>query len=56
MAEGHIIVPPVDVCALGEECVDEVEVALARKQVEGGPAILRWGSGEAAAKGGRHHR
>jgi hypothetical protein len=36
-----------DVCALVEELVDEAEVAELRRQVEGGIAILRWGSGEA---------
>jgi hypothetical protein len=41
----HILVRRVDLGALGEELVDEAELAELRRHVEGGPAILLWGSG-----------
>jgi hypothetical protein len=46
----HVIVLRVDVGTLGEELVDEAELARLRRKHEGGEggeAILRWGRGEA---------
>jgi hypothetical protein len=42
----YISVSGVDVGALGEELVDEVELAFTRRRVERGHAAPRWGGGE----------
>jgi hypothetical protein len=42
----HVVAHRVDVGTLGEELVDEAELAKLRRNVEDGPAILRWESGE----------
>lgn len=48
----HILVLRIDVGAPGEQLVDEAELAITRGNVEGGPAILRWGT-EGRRRGGR---
>jgi hypothetical protein len=45
---GHLIVFRFDLDARGEELVNGVEVAEVCREVERGPAILRWRSGGAA--------
>lgn len=42
-----LIVLRVDVGAHGQECVEDVEMALQHDHVKGGRAILRWGGGGA---------
>jgi hypothetical protein len=43
----YLCILGIDVCALCEELIDEVQLTQFGRKVEGGPAILRWGSGEA---------
>jgi hypothetical protein len=38
-----------NVGAHSEECIDEVEIALRHRNVEGGHTALRWGDGDGSA-------
>jgi hypothetical protein len=42
----------VDIGARGKECVDEVDIALLCRHVEGRQTTLQWAGGEAKGEGG----